>query len=142
MRRELLSGGLMATTNLTHPGQAPVAGDEILIDHGNGVTEKKFYTPPPDSIEPVDPCAELIDIGPFFDRFGAHKIPILADPDAVVQAIIKDVMSRKWIHLTRPDVAQAVDTIIAKGHAVTKSAILATPVAAVDNLALRKLFFS
>lgn len=94
--------------------------------------------------------SNLIDIGPFFDRFDhfvpGTKLSILASTDATVQAIVKDVQSRKWITLDRPDVAQAIDVLIAKAipnvDATLKAHIVGTPVQPEENLALRKLYFS
>jgi hypothetical protein len=118
-------------------GQSVVA-DQVFMDaHYVG-----DYTMVPDATPALpNPCQWLIDIGPFFDRFGAQKISVLADADATVKAIVTDCMSRKWIDLQRVDVGQAIDIIIAKGHAVSKSAILTTAVADAENLALRKLYF-
>jgi hypothetical protein len=88
----------------------------------------------------------LIDIGPFFDRFGAAQITVLAHPDAQVQAVVKSVMARKWISLKRPDVAVLLDLVISKGiagvDAALKDAILNTPVRPEENLALRKTYFN
>lgn len=92
----------------------------------------------------IDPCLYLIDIGPFFDRFGDKKIPILANPDIVIKAIIMDVSVRKWVDLQNPKVAQALSILVAKS-AITeaeKIAILTTPVARIDNAALRKDYFN
>lgn len=85
-----------------------------------------------------------IDIGPFFDRFGAAKIDVLTSADIGVQAIIKDALVRKWIDISRSDVAQAVAYIGSKVPSVTpaiQASVLAPPVAPSENLALRKLYF-
>lgn len=132
----------MQIINLTNPGQSPADGDKIRIVHDNGTTEEKQYwepvAPPP---APADPCEWLIDVGPFFDRFGAQKIPILANPDATVQAIVKDTMARKWIDLSLPSVGQAIDVLISKGHAIDKTAILTAPVTDYEHEALKKVYF-
>ena len=87
----------------------------------------------------------LIDVGPFFDRFGAAKMPLLVSTNATVKALIADIQVRKWIDLKRPDVEQALDVLIALGitnmTTQLKAAILTTPVTAEENLALRKLYF-
>ena len=48
---------------------------------------------------PVEPSANptewLIDIGAFFDRFGAAKIAVLTSTDAGVKAILADVAARR-----------------------------------------------
>ena len=92
-----------------------------------------------------DPTQWLIDIGTFFDRFGAAKLAVLSSPDAIVQAILRDVQARKWIDLKRPDVAQALALISTKVSGVTPElidAVLNTPVTQEENFALRKLYFS
>lgn len=86
-----------------------------------------------------------IDIGPFFDRFGAQKIPVLSSTDATVQAILRDVQVRKWLDLNRPDVAQSLAFIGTKVAGLTpalQSAIITTPVTPEENMALRKTYFS
>ena len=100
-----------------------------------------------DVVQPVvaDPCEWLIDIGPFFDRFGAAKLAVLTSADATVKAILQDIQVRKWIDLKRADVASSlayVGTKVPAVDAALQAAILNTPVDPVDNLALRKLYFS
>lgn len=94
---------------------------------------------------PVNPTAWLIDIGPFFDRFGAAKMAVLTSTDAGVKAILADTQVRKWIDLQRADVAQSLAYIASVVAAVTpalQTAILTTPVTPDENQALRKLYFS
>lgn len=76
-----------------------------------------------------------IAVGPFFDRFGAQKIPILASTDPVIKAIVLDCSVRKYIDLTgrRSDIESALDTIVAKGFPIDKSAILDTIPAAEER---------
>lgn len=106
-----------------------------------------FELPEAPAVDPqpeVDPCEWLIDIGPFFDRFGAAKLAVLTSTDATVKAILQDIQVRKWIDLKRADVATSLAYVGSKVPAVDaalQSAILNTPVTAADNLALRKLFF-
>jgi hypothetical protein len=100
---------------------------------------------PPAPPMPVDPCANLIDIGPFFDRFGAEKMAVLTSTDSGVKAIIADVTIRKWLDLARPDVAQSltyIGTVVTALTPALQHTILTTPVTSVENLALRKLYFS
>lgn len=87
----------------------------------------------------------LIDIGPFFDRFGAAKMAVLTSADPGVRAILADTQVRKWIDLQRADVAQSVayiGTVVAAVTPALQTAILTTPVSPEENLALRKQFFS
>lgn len=134
----------MEIINITHPGQSPIDGDWVEYHYDSGAIERKTYfepsAPPP---IPPDPCEWLIDIGPFFDRFGASKMAILTSADAVVKAIIQDVQIRKWIDLKRVDVEQALDALISKSviDSAQKATILTTPVNIEENRALRKLYF-
>ena len=122
---------------------AIVADEQFMLDHypeGN-------YRLVPDvpTQEPSQPWEWLIDIGPFFDRFGAAKLAVLTSADAGVQAILKDVQIRKWLDLKLPELAQSVAYVGTKVPGVSarlQDAILNTPVAPDENLALRKLYFS
>lgn len=99
----------------------------------------------PVPFEPSNATEWLIDIGPFFDRFGAAKMAVLTSTDPSVRAILSDLQVRKWIDLQRPDVAQGlqyVGTVVPAVTAPLQAAILTTPVAEAENLALRKLYFS
>lgn len=87
----------------------------------------------------------FIDLGPFYDRFGAAKMAVLTSTDPGVKAIIADLNIRKWVDLARPDVAQALQYVGSVVPAVTpalQATILTTPISAEENLALRKLYFS
>lgn len=103
------------------------------------------FTTPTAPAPPADPCQWLIDIGPFFDRFGAAKMAVLTSTDAGVKAILQDIQVRKWIDLQRPDVASSlayVGSVVPSVTGPLQTAILTTPVAAAENLALRRLYFS
>lgn len=99
--------------------------------------------------EPPAPAAPVwewyIDIGPFFDRFGAAKMPVLTSADVGVQAIIKDTQIRKWLDLRLPEIGQSVQYIASKVPELTtelQDQIVNTKPAEHENLALRKLYFS
>ena len=99
--------------------------------------------------EPPAPAAPewewYIDVGPFFDRFGAAKMSVLTSADVGVQAILKDIQVRKWLDLKLPEVTQSVQYVASKVDAVTPEivdSILNTPVSENENLALRKTYFS
>lgn len=101
--------------------------------------------PPPPPEPAPDPTEWLIDIGPFFDRFGAAKMDVLCSTNLTVKAIVQDVTVRKWIDLTRPDVSMGLTVIGSIVTSVTtelRAAILSTPVALGENIALRKSYFS
>ncbi len=74
----------------------------------------------------LNPAQWRIWVGSFFDRFGAYKIPILADVDPVVQAIVKDATVRRYIDLIerRTELEQAIMLLQSKGHAVDAAVIL------------------
>lgn len=136
MRIEILDGEAVINTIL--------ADQEFAEAHYPGawrVAEVQDVEP-----APVNPTtAWLIDIGPFFDRFGAAKMAVLTSTDPGVKAILADTQVRKWIDLQRPDVAQSVAYIGSVVAAVTpalQTAILTTPVTPEENLALRKLYFA
>jgi len=80
----------------------------------------------------------LIDIGPFFDRFSTNKYSILMSTDPVVRVIVDDVRVRKWVDLSRLDVGQAIDVLIAKNlcHPTMKDDILTSPVMPLEQVAL------
>ena len=120
-----------------------VADEQFMLEHypeGN-------YRQVPDTPEqtPAPAWEWFIDIGPFFDRFGAAKMAVLTSSDVGVQAIIKDTQVRKWLDLKLPELASALAYIGTKVPSVTQElqkSILNTPVAETENLALRKLYFS
>ena len=99
--------------------------------------------------EPPAPAAPVwewyIDIGPFFDRFGAAKMAVLTSADVGVQAIIKDTQVRKWLDLRLPEIEQSVQYIASKVPELTvqlQEQIINTKPAEHENLALRKMYFS
>ena len=99
--------------------------------------------------EPPAPAAPVwewyIDIGPFFDRFGAAKMAVLTSADVGVQAILKDTQVRKWLDLNLPEIEQSVQYIASKVPELTaalQDQIVNAKPAEHENLALRKLYFS
>lgn len=132
MRYEILSGGVVVNTVLAD-------AEFMAANYAAG-----SYRSVADLAPPAEATLYLIDIGPFFDRFGAAKMAVLTSADAGVKAILADLQVRKWIDLKRADVGQGVAYVASKVPAVTaalQTAILTTPVAAEENLALRKLYF-
>ena len=94
---------------------------------------------------PVNPTEWLIDIGAFFDRFGAAKMAVLTSADAGVRAILADLQVRKWIDLKRPDVGQGLQYVGSVVPAVTaelQASILNDPVTDSESLASRKVYFA
>lgn len=146
MKCAIIENGIVTNVALADGPMAPnwVETDTAGIGwtYENGV----FAAPAiPETPVIVDPCEWLIDKGPFFDRFGAAKMTVLTSNDAVIKAILLDIGARHWIDLKRPDVATSlayVGSVVPAVDATMQAAILTTPVAAADNLALRKLYFS
>lgn len=135
MRIEIMQNGVVVDTIL--------ADQEFAEAHYPGawrVADVQDVEP-----EAVNPVEWLIDIGPFFDRFGAAKMAVLTSTDPGVKAILADTQVRKWIDLQRADVAQSVayiGTVVAAVTPALQTAILTTPVTPEENLALRKLYFA
>lgn len=93
----------------------------------------------PGAVEVVEPAAAepenawWIYVGPFYDRFGAQKLPILSSADPTVAAIVRDSAVRKYIDLKRAELPGTLDLLIAAGFAIDKVAILTTPVPEADR---------
>lgn len=120
-----------------------IADEQFMLEH---YPDGNYRAVPDEPIpETSKPWEWLIDIGPFFDRFGAAKMAVLTSSDAGVQAILKDTQIRKWLDLKLPELASALAYVGTKVPVVTpelQQSILNTPVEEKDNLALRKLYFS
>jgi hypothetical protein len=82
-------------------------------------------------IAPVPPApaayAWYVDTGAFLDRFGTSMMPVLLSSDTVVQALLKNLLARKWVDLRRPDVIDAVNYIA--GETVQDLGTISTPIA-------------
>ena len=154
---QINESGVCTSVTETH-SELPAAANLIAIDGLRSECIGKLYdaeasaaaggpvfVDAPAQPQPAPAWEWLIDIGPFFDRFGAAKMAVLTSPDHGVQAILKDTQIRKWLDLKLPGVAQSVAYVGTKVPTVTaelQDAILNTPVAPDENLALRKLYFS
>lgn len=137
----------------THDGVYRTLDDLFIARNVNNPDWQDFLTwqnaggvldPADDFVPPV--YTWYLDIGPFFDRFGASKMAVLTSTHVVAKAVVTDVMVRKWIDLQNQSVADGIDALIAIGIAgidsTLKNTILTTPVADEENSALRKLYFS
>lgn len=128
--------------------QYQFAGDNIILDGGQVIAgSPQSFSITDLNIPPAPDQTEwLIDIGPFFDRFGTAKMYVLTSSNPLVKAVVQDVMVRKWIDLSRPDVAAGLDLIINAGtpgvDTFLKNQILTTPVGEAEKVALKKLFFN
>lgn len=120
-------------------------GDNIVMDESHIVAGKQEDFTVVDLNAPK-PYQWYIDVGPFFDRFGAAKMAVLTSSNPIVRAIVQDVSIRKWVDLSRPDVAAGIDAIIALGvpgvDAELKNTILTSPVLCNENSAVRTQFYA
>ena len=122
-------------------GQVIIADLNFVTTHHAGDFTEVIETPVP----VIDPCEWFIDLGPFYDRFGAAKMAVLTSADAGVKAIVGDTNIRKWIDLERADVASGlayIGSVVPELTPALQTAILTTPVTAEENMALRKLYFA
>lgn len=134
--------------NVVIADEMPPRGVQSDTANVGDLYDGNIFTPAPVPVPPipVPPVYEwYIDIGPFFDRFGAQKLAVLMSTDPTLQAILRDVQVRKWVDLKRPDVAEAllyIGSQITQVDGDMRTAILNTPVTAEENMALRKQYFS
>ena len=136
MRIEILDGQTVINT---------INADEAFAEANYPGAWRVVPDTPAPAPAPVNQTEWLIDIGTFFDRFGAAKMAVLTSADAGVKAILADTQVRKWLDLKRADVVQSIGyigTVVAAVTPALQTAILTTPVSPEENLALRKQFFS
>ena len=79
-------------------------------------------------LPPAPPEQRFIFVGSFFDRFGAHKWPILADSNPMVQALVKDCQVRRYIDLDNPDLPAGLGMLVQAGHAIDPDAVINAPI--------------
>ena len=84
-------------------------------------------TPAPSWSDPsIDARYHWIDVGPFFDRFGAKAIAITGSTDPQVQGLVTLLLPRKYVDLKRADLPGMLDLLVSKGviNATDKAAVL------------------
>lgn len=88
------------------------------------------YDPQTGTFSPpaVVPEQRFIFVGSFFDRFGVHKWPILADTNPMVQALVKDCQVRRYIDLDSPDLPAGLGMLVQAGHAIDPEQVIHAPV--------------
>ena len=77
---------------------------------------------------PAPPEQRFIFVGSFFDRFGQHKWPILADANPMVQALVKDCQVRRYIDLDNPELPAGLEMLVQAGHAIDPDAVVNAPI--------------
>ncbi len=96
-------------------------------------------------VKEVYDTSSLIDLGPFYDRFGVAQMDVLKSTNVDVMAIRANLAVRKWVDLKLPVVASSVAAIAAIVPTVTpviQATVMSIPVHPLENLALRKAYFS
>lgn len=79
-----------------------------LDEEGNAITE-----PVPQPAPEDNPKFWWIDVGPFYDRFGADALAIAASDIGACKAVQTLTGVRKYIDLKDPRIAQMIDMLIA-----------------------------
>lgn len=68
---------------------------------------------PPSWADPdLDPRYHWIDVGPFFDRFGAAALAVASSESALARGMIALVTPRQYVDLKRADVAAMVGMLV------------------------------
>lgn len=62
----------------------------------------------------LDERYHWIDVGPFFDRFGAKALDITSSADAQVQGLITILLPRKYVDLKRADLPAMLNILVGK----------------------------
>lgn len=62
----------------------------------------------------LDERYHWIDVGPFFDRFGAKALAITSSADAQVQGLITILLPRKYVDLKRADLPAMLNILVGK----------------------------
>jgi hypothetical protein len=122
---------MMNTYRINSTGNTIIA-DQAFMD----ANYPGDYTLIPDPVAPPPFYQWYLDLGSYYDRFGAAKLLVLSSADAIVKAAISDASIRNYIDLQRTEV-QAVVTYMS-GVAVpglgTIAAQLITPAEATTIL--------
>lgn len=63
----------------------------------------------------LDPRYFWLDVGPFFDRFGAKALAITGSTDPQVQGLVTLLLPRKYVDLKRADLPGMLDVLVSKG---------------------------
>lgn len=103
------------------PEQDVSIGDSWSVS--TGFTPQENFNQPPSL-----PTRRQLSIGAFFDRFGQHKYPILADTNPMVQALIKDASVRTFINLDDPNLIIGLNMIVDAGYDINVGSIINEPI--------------
>lgn len=139
------AGIVTSVTQMTESIEAPhlIAIQELdadLMGQRYSVQTGEFEPVPVPPAEP-DPRLWWLDVGPFYDRFGADAIAIAASDNSACKAVQTLTGVRKYIDLKDPRIGQMIDMLIATAQPAAqpwapgsgpmtlekKAAILTTP---------------
>jgi hypothetical protein len=119
---------------------------DYRVTRVNGVIiSRELHRPPEAVIAPSIDTSRLIDLGPFFDRFGAAMMPVLMSTNPAVAAIRENLNARKWVDLSRPDVTQSlafVGSVVAELTPELRATIINSAVTQAEQMALIKTYFT
>ena len=139
------AGIVIAITQMSAQVDAPnliaVEGlDSGLMGQRYSVQTGEFEPVPVPPAEP-DPRLWWMDVGPFYDRFGADAVAIAASDNGACKAVQTLTGVRKYVDLKDPRIGQMIDMLIATAQPAAqpwapgsgpmtlekKAAILTTP---------------
>ena len=139
------AGIVTSVTQMTESIEAPhlIAIQELdadLMGQRYSVQTGEFEPVPVPPAEP-DPRLWWMDVGPFYDRFGADAVAIAASDNGACKAVQTLTGVRKYVDLKDPRIGQMIDMLIATAQPAAqpwapgsgpmtlekKAAILTTP---------------
>jgi hypothetical protein len=96
--------------------------------------EDDVWAPPP-AAPVVEPLPALtwenapaeywwIDVGPFFDRFGAKALAITSSDDSQIRGLVTLLLPRQYVDLKRPDLPVMLGLLVSKGE-ITEAEMIA-----------------
>ena len=92
---------------------AAVAHDQAQIGWTWDGQQLHAPAPPPAPPAPPDPRQWWIDVGPFYDRFGADALAIAASDHGACKAVQIMTGVRQYVDLKDPRIGQMIDMLIA-----------------------------
>lgn len=133
----VIDKGVVVNIIIAQPGSAALPSGAVNIEsvspspsigwtYNGGV----FTAPVVPTLSWSDPALDSryfwIDVGPFFDRFGAKALSITGSADVQVQGLVTLLLPRKYVDLKRADLPSMLDLLVSKGliTAAEKTAVL------------------
>jgi hypothetical protein len=132
MRWALIEAGRVANV-VEQDVQPTIAGEWVACGNaGPGWAYNGTFSDPnavavPSWSDPaLDPRYHWVDVGPFFDRFGAKALSVTGSTDPQVQGLVTLLLPRKYVDLKRVDLPSMLDLLISKGliDGADKAAVL------------------